>query len=202
MNLSERKAALREAAEARRKAAHAAGGAGTADAARDRFLAAGLHEGAGIASGYRSIRSELDPTPLMLALIDAGCRLCVPVIEGRGLPLRFREWTPAARMRAGPFGAQIPDEGDWLEPELLIVPLLAFDAAGHRLGYGGGFYDRTLARLHGAGRAVRAVGFGYAAQQVDEVPADATDQLLDAIVTEAGVFRRGAVVGACSGAAP
>jgi 5-formyltetrahydrofolate cyclo-ligase len=187
MDLYEQKAALREAAQARRKAAHDAA-KGAAAAARDHFLAAGLHRGARIASAYRRIRSELDPEPLMLALHDAGCRLCVPVIEGRGLPLRFREWRPGARMRPGPFGAQVPVEGDWLEPELMIVPLLAFDAAGRRLGYGGGFYDRTIAGRRAAG-PVRAIGFGYAAQEVDEVPADETDALLDAIVTEAGVIR-------------
>ena len=198
-DLRERKAALREAAQARRKAAHDAArttGRGAAEAARDQFLAAGLDrapgDGAGgaarVASGYRRIRTELDPEPLMLALIEAGWRLSVPVIEGRGLPLRFREWRPGVRMRPGPFGAQVPDEGDWLEPGLLIVPLLAFDGAGRRLGYGGGFYDRTIARLRAAG-PVRAVGFGYAAQEVGEVPADATDARLDAIVTEAGVIR-------------
>ena len=203
-DLHERKAALRELAQARRKAAHDAAGAAAAapacrtggdagEAARDRFLAAELHRGpsgrpARGASGYRRIRTELDPEPLMLALLDAGCRLCVPVIEGRGLPLRFRAWSPGARMQPGPFGAPVPAEGDWLEPDLLIVPLLAFDRAGRRLGYGGGFYDRTLARLR-AGGTVRAIGLGYAAQEVDEVPADETDQLLDAIVTEAGVIR-------------
>ena len=193
-DLYQRKAALREAAQARRKAAHdTAGRAGgrAGDAARDHFLAAGLHRSAQVASAYRRIRSELDPEPLMLALVAAGCRLCVPVIEGRGLPLRFREWAPGAPMQPGPFGAQVPASGDWLEPDLLIVPLLAFDREGRRLGYGGGFFDRTLARLRAAGpvRPVRAVGFGYAAQEVDEVPADATDQPLDAIVTEAGVIR-------------
>lgn len=196
MDLQERKAALREAAQARRKAAHQAaraGGGGAAEAARDRFLAADMHRtpggrGAPVVSGYRPIRSELDPTPLMLALADFGCRLCVPVIEGRRLPLRFREWTPDTRMQPGPFGAQVPAAGEWLEPELLIVPLLAFDAAGRRLGYGGGFYDRTLARLRAKGD-VLAAGFGYAAQEVDEVPADETDQLLDAVITEAGVGR-------------
>jgi 5-formyltetrahydrofolate cyclo-ligase len=141
-----------------------------------------------VASGFRRIRTELDPEPLMLALIEAGWRLCVPVIEGRGLPLRFREWRPGARMRPGPFGAQVPAEGDWLKPDLLIVPLLAFDRAGRRLGYGGGFYDRTITCLRAAG-LVRAVGFGYAAQEVDEVPVDETDAVLDAIVTEAGVIR-------------
>lgn len=191
MDVYERKAAMRDAAQDRRKAAHAAG-AGAAEAARDLFLSAGLGQGARIVSAYRRIRSELDPQPLMLALAEQGCRLCVPVIQGKGLPLRFREWTPQTRMQPGPFGAQVPSEGDWLEPDLLIVPLLAFDATGRRLGYGGGFYDRTIARLRAAG-PVRAVGFGYAAQQVDAVPADATDERLDAIVTEAGVVRSRAV---------
>ncbi|HET7410188.1 MAG TPA: 5-formyltetrahydrofolate cyclo-ligase, partial [Paracoccaceae bacterium] len=157
-------------------------------AARDHFLAAGLHEGARTVSAYRRIRSELDPEPLMLALIERGCRLCVPVIEGTGLSLKFREWTPGVRMQSGPFGAQVPAEGAWLEPDLLIVPLLAFDACGRRLGYGGGFYDRTIPRLADAG-PVRAVGFAYAAQQVDEVPVEETDRVLDAVITEAGLVR-------------
>lgn len=195
MDLYQRKAAMRDAAQERRKAAHAAAqgaGQGAGEAARDHFLAAGLHEGARVASAYRRIRSELDPTPLMLALVERGCRLCVPVIEGKGLPLKFREWTPQTRMQPGPFGAQVPSEGDWLQPDLLIVPLLAFDDTGLRLGYGGGFYDRTIARLRGNG-PVRAVGFGYAAQRVDAVPADETDERLDAIVTEAGLVRPRAV---------
>jgi 5-formyltetrahydrofolate cyclo-ligase len=200
-DLDEQKAAMRTAAQARRRLAHqsAHGHAhghphGAGEAARDHFTRAGLHRDArgrvaGIAAGYRPIRSELDPTPLMLALLGAGCRLCVPVIEGRGLPLRFREWSPGARMMPGTFGTQVPAEGDWLEPDLLVVPCLAFDAAGRRLGYGGGFYDRTLARLRAGGGPVRAIGFGYAAQEVEAVPADEADQPLDAIVTEAGVIR-------------
>lgn len=191
MDLSDAKAALRASARARRRAAHETS-PGAAQAARDEFLAAGLHRGAGIISAYRRIRTELDPEPLMLALIERGCRLLVPVIEGEGLPLKFREWTPGARMVPGPFGAEVPAGGAWLEPDLLIVPLLAFDAAGRRLGYGGGFYDRTLARLRAAGPA-RAIGFAYAAQHVEEVPAEETDQLLDAIVTEAGTVRPRAV---------
>jgi 5-formyltetrahydrofolate cyclo-ligase len=83
----------------------------------------------------------------------------------------------------------MPAEGDWLEPDLLVVPLLAFDAVGRRLGYGGGFYDRTLARLRAGTGPVRAIGFGYAAQEVEAVPQDETDELLEAIVTEAGVVR-------------
>jgi 5-formyltetrahydrofolate cyclo-ligase len=198
MTIREHKAALREAAAARRKTAHKAAD-GAAEAARDNFLAAGLHRGfaagaAPIASAYCRIRTELDPMPLMLALLEGGFRLCVPVIEARDLPLLFREWTPGASMQPGPFGARIPAEGEWLEPELLIVPLLAFDVAGRRLGYGGGFYDRTLARLRGRAGRVRAVGFGYAAQEMQAVPADETDQRLDAIVTESAVIRpRGAL---------
>ncbi len=196
MNIREHKAALREAAAARRKAAHQAAD-GAAEAAREHFVSAALHRdlagGSGaeapIASAYCRIRSEIDPMPLMLALVEAGFRLCVPVIDAREMPLRFREWTPATQLVPGPFGARVPAEGDWLEPELLIVPLLAFDAAGRRLGYGGGYYDRTLARLRGRPGMVRAVGLAYAAQEMQAVPADETDQRLDAIVTEAGVIR-------------
>lgn len=182
------KAALRRAALARRKAAHqadrAAGGE-AAMAARDHVLAMRLLAGARTVSGYRPIRSEIDPTPLMQALHAAGHRLCVPVIEGAGLPLRFRAWQPGAEMVAGAFGAEVPARGAWLEPDLLIAPLVAFDAAGHRLGYGGGFYDRSLAQLR-ARRRTLAIGLAYAAQQVPAIPHEPTDQRLDAVVTEAG----------------
>ena len=89
-------------------------------------------------------------------------------------------------MLEGEFGALIPAEGAWIEPEVLIVPLLAFDARGFRLGYGGGFYDRTLEGLR-ARRPTLALGFAFAAQEMDEVPIEDTDQPLDAIVTETGV---------------
>jgi 5-formyltetrahydrofolate cyclo-ligase len=114
----------------------------------------------------------------------------VPVIMGKGLPLRFREWAPGCAMVAGEFGAEIPAEGAWLEPEVLIVPLLAFDARGFRLGYGGGFYDRTLAGLRDRHK-VLAVGFAFAAQEVAHVPVDGFDQRLDLVVTEKGVRRFG-----------
>ena len=185
--LAGEKAALRRAMYARRKAAKAED-SGAAGAARDRFLAAGLAAGAGVVSGYRPIRTEIDPTPLMEALLAAGHRLCVPVIEGAGRPLAFREWAPETPMTEGAFGAEVPAGGDWLEPGLLIAPLLAFDRRGFRLGYGGGFYDRTLARLR-ALRPTRAVGLAYAAQEVEAVPTGPTDARLDAIVTERDVIR-------------
>ncbi len=102
------------------------------------------------------------------------------------MPLKFREWTPGCALVEGEFGALIPAEGAWLDPVVLIVPLLAFDARGYRLGYGGGFYDRTLEALR-ARRPTLAVGFAFAAQEVAEVPIDATDQRLDAVVTETGL---------------
>jgi len=185
------KAALRRAAAARRKPANSAdlaGNGGAGRAARDRFLAADLHAGAEVISGYCPIRTEIDPTPLMAALHAAGRRLCVPVIQGRGQPLTFREWRPDAELVTGNFGARVPVAGDWLEPNLLIVPLLAFDAGGGRLGYGGGFYDRTLAALR-AKRRVVAVGFAYAAQQFSGLPREATDEPLDIIVTEQALIR-------------
>jgi 5-formyltetrahydrofolate cyclo-ligase len=179
MSLAEVKAEARRAAMARRAVAHAAG-QGQAAAHLADVLAG--HAGK-VLSGYIPMRTEIDPLPAM-----AGHRgpVCVPVIAGRGLPLRFREWRPDAEMEDGPFGAQVPRMGEWLEPQVLIVPLLAFDAQGYRLGYGGGFYDRTLEGLRARGQ-VTAIGYAFAAQEVEEVPREATDQRLDLIVTEAGV---------------
>ncbi len=186
-NLADMKARLRREAFARRKAAKA-GSPGAPAAAAARFLAEGWAEAARVVSGYRPIRTELDPTPLMDALAARGLRLCVPVIEGAGQPLAFRAWAPGCAMVAGPFGAEVPAEGDWLEPDLLIAPLVAFDRRGGRLGYGGGFYDRTLARLRPR-RPTLAIGYAYAAQEVESVPREATDMALDAVVTEAEVVR-------------
>ncbi len=134
-------------------------------------------------AGYMAMRTEIDPTAAMAAHQGP---VGVPVILGRGQPLKFREWTPGCPMIAGEFGALIPADGAWVEPEVLIVPLVAFDARGFRLGYGGGFYDRTLEGLR-ARRPTLAIGFAFAAQEMAEVPIEPTDQRLDAIVTEQGV---------------
>ena len=191
VDLTDLKADLRKQGYAARKAPHAAdraAGGSASLAARDHFLAARLHTGAEIISGYCPIRTEIDVMPLMRALHAAGHRLCLPVIEAAGQPLKFREWAPEADMIDGPFGAQLPAEGEWLEPQLLIAPLVAFDAECWRLGYGGGFYDRTLERLR-AKRRTLAIGFAYAAQQIDAMPRDPTDQRLDGVVTEEGLMR-------------
>ena len=181
--LAQVKAAARKAAFARRKAAHAAGG----DAMAQRHLSDWLapHRGRGLA-GYMPIRTEIDPRPVMAEMARHG-PVGVPVIEAAGAPLKFRAWTPGAEMVEGPFGALVPASGDWLAPEVLIVPLVAFDRAGGRLGYGGGFYDRTLEGLRAA-RPTLAVGYAYAGQEADRLPLEPTDQPLDAIVTETGVL--------------
>jgi 5-formyltetrahydrofolate cyclo-ligase len=175
------KTAARKTAFAVRKAAFAAGQGQAAEILAD-FLAA--HSGRALA-GYMPMRTEIDPLPAMAAHQGpAG----VPVIPGAAMPLKFREWTPGSAMQPGEFGALIPAEGAWLQPQVLIVPLLAYDARGYRLGYGGGFYDRTLAGLRAKGPTL-AIGFAFAAQEVAEVPIDATDQKLDFMVTEKGVVR-------------
>lgn len=180
-DIAAEKAAARKAAFARRAAAHAQGGDAAAQAALGAFLGDG---GGRVLAGYLPIRTELDPLPVMAGWDGP---VGVPVIAGRGLPLRFRLWRPGCEMVEGPFGVPVPAADVEVVPEVLIVPLLAFDRGGGRLGYGGGFYDRTLARLRLAGR-VRAVGYAYAAQEVPALPREPTDAPLDAIVTEAGVI--------------
>jgi 5-formyltetrahydrofolate cyclo-ligase len=173
------KALARTAAFAARKAAFAAGQGQAAEILAD-FLAG--HSGKPLA-GYMPMRTEIDPLPAMAAHQGV---VGVPVIMAAAQPLKFREWTPGAAMVEGAFKALIPVDGAWIEPKVVIVPLLAFDASGYRLGYGGGFYDRTLEGLRARG-PVLAVGFAFAAQEVPEVPIDGTDQRLDFMVTELGV---------------
>ncbi|WP_118133888.1 5-formyltetrahydrofolate cyclo-ligase [Oceanicella sp. SM1341] len=191
--IAEVKAQARRDGFERRAAAHAAGAglAGAAAAARLLgLLDARAGEGAPaprIASGYLPIRTEIDPRPAMEALLDRGLRVCVPVIVEKATPLAFREWNPGAALVPGPFGAAVPAEGAWLEPDLLLVPLVSFDAGRNRLGYGGGFYDRTLAQLRARGPRL-ALGFAYEGQRCAAVPLEPTDAPLDAVVTEAGVI--------------
>ncbi len=192
MTMAQTMAATKAAARAealRRRAEIRGAGPGMApdilatDVLRDVLRAhAGL-----VLAGYMPMRGEIDPRPAMAA--HAG-PVAVPVVTGPAQPLAFRAWHPDAAMVPGAFGALIPREGAWLVPSVLIVPLLAFDAAGYRLGYGGGFYDRTLEGLRGAGD-VLAIGLAYAAQRVASVPRQQTDQPLDLIVTETGVLTPG-----------
>jgi 5-formyltetrahydrofolate cyclo-ligase len=182
MDLQTIKTEARKAAFARRKAAHERG-QGTAGYLSE--VLAG-YRGASVA-GYMAMRTEIDPTA---AMEEASARgdVGVPVILGAGQPLQFRQWRPDSTMVAGAFGAAIPEVGDWMIPEIVIVPLVAFDRAGGRLGYGGGFYDRTLEKLRAA-QPTLAIGFAYADQEAQVLPLEATDQPLDLIVTEHGIIK-------------
>jgi len=137
-------------------------------------------------AGYMPMRTEIDPLPAMAAHSRTG-PVGVPVIAARAAPLLFHRWTPDTPMQDGPFGARIPAKGSPMTPEILIVPLVAFDRNGNRLGYGGGFYDRTLEGLR-AERPVLAIGFAWAAQEAADLPLESTDQPLDLIVTDRDVL--------------
>lgn len=181
MTLEERKAAARKAAFARRKMAF---DAGLSSAAHLSEILAG-YRGVPLA-GYMPMRTEIDPLPAMEEAAAHG-PVGVPVIMGKAQPLQFRRWEPDCKMVTGDFGALIPESGDWIDPEILIVPLVAFSREGGRLGYGGGFYDRTLELLRSR-HGVLAIGFAFAAQEDADLPLEPVDQPLDVIVTEDGII--------------
>ena len=178
MTLDEQKIAARKAAFAARKAAFEAC---PSDASRHLREVLAQHRGKPLA-GYMPIRTEIDPLPAMSEASAFG-PVGIPVIEAEGAPLRVARWTPQTELIRGAFGAAIPRDPQYFEPEILIVPLVAFSRAGGRLGYGGGFYDRSLEGLR-ARRATLAIGFAFAEQELGDLPLEATDQPLDLIVTQ------------------
>jgi 5-formyltetrahydrofolate cyclo-ligase len=183
--LTARKSDLRESARAVRRMAsqNTPGGARIAGAHALRAIARIRH--IRTVSAYVAFREEIDPKPLMHSLHGLGINVALPVIEEARTPLRFRRWQPGVRMVPGKLGILIPEEGDATEPDALIVPLLAFDSRGHRLGYGGGYYDRTIADLRARSK-ILTIGFAYAAQEVEELPDGLHDVPLDGIATERG----------------
>jgi 5-formyltetrahydrofolate cyclo-ligase len=185
MSLDALKADARKAAFARRKPLFEA-----ATAAQSGYLSEVLAGYRGVPlSGFMPIRTEIDPTPAMAEACAHG-PVGVPVIVGAAQPLIFARWAPDTAMVAGPFGAKVPARIEEIEPEIVILPLLAFDRRGGRLGYGGGFYDRTLEQLR-ARRATLAIGFAFAGQEIEQIPLEPTDQPLDLVVTQAGVIEIG-----------
>jgi len=142
-----------------------------------------------IVSAYVAIGDEADPAPLIDGLRARGHRIVLPRVVGRGKPLDFHLLEPGAKLVPGGFGLSEPPR-DWpiLDPDVLAVPLLAFDAQGYRIGYGAGFYDRTLSRLRAA-RHVLAAGYCFSIQEVVAVPHDEKDEPLDWSVTETGAHR-------------
>lgn len=137
-----------------------------------------------IVSGFMPLKSEINPLPLMRKLAEAGAQLALPVVAGKGQPLIMRAWTFGAPLASGVWGIREPmPDAPAVDPDILIVPLLAFDRRGHRLGYGAGYYDMTLTALR-AKKPIVAIGIAYAAQEVDTVPITPRDARLDLVLTE------------------
>jgi 5-formyltetrahydrofolate cyclo-ligase len=177
------KAQVRREAIARRDALPAAERAAAAATIAARPLPVEVPAGA-IVSGFSPLKSEINPVPLMRAFATAGARLALPVVAGKGRPLTMRAWAFGDPLVAGVWGIREPGpQAAEVFPDILIVPLLAFDRTGHRIGYGAGYYDMTIARLRGM-KSVIAIGIAYAAQEVDRVPATPRDAALDLVLTE------------------
>jgi len=177
------KAALRRAALARRDALLPAERMAAALAIAERGLPVEVKPGA-VVSGFSPLKSEISPLPLLRRLADAGANLALPGVVGRGQPLVMRAWSFGAPLVAGVWGIREPTaDAPELFPDILIVPLLAFDRRGHRIGYGAGYYDMTIARLR-AMKPITAIGVAFATQEIVAVPATPRDARLDLVLTE------------------
>lgn len=142
-----------------------------------------------VVAGYAAIGDEIDPQTLLETFALEQARIALPCVVGKDQPLTFRSWTLDQPLEPGPFGTRQPgaDHAE-LNPSLILVPLVGFDLKGRRLGYGGGFYDRTLEKLRQSG-PLTVVGLAYAAQRLAKVPAEAHDIRLDWVVTEQGAHQ-------------
>jgi 5-formyltetrahydrofolate cyclo-ligase len=186
-----RKDDLRLHARARRRDAHARFGVRIGPVLRANFMQAFSLPVVAVVAGYHAIGEEADIDPLLTALHERGHPVGLPRVVAPAAPLQFHAWVPGDALDTG--YRKIPEpaaNAPVIEPDFLLVPLLAYDATGHRLGYGGGFYDRTLAALRAA-RTVLVIGIAYSDQRVDSLPAGDHDQRLDAVLTELGVERFG-----------
>ena len=186
-SIEDAKAALRREATARRDALPAdSRQAAVAAIAAQKFplpIAPGT-----IVSGFMPMKTEINALPLMRKLAEAGAQLALPVVEGRGKPLTMRAWRWGEELGSGVWGIREPKpDAARVDPDILLVPLLAFDRAGYRLGYGGGYYDLTIAGLR-ARKTTTAVGIAFAAQEVLRVPTTPRDARLDLVLTEREVI--------------
>jgi 5-formyltetrahydrofolate cyclo-ligase len=179
----EQRAALMAARNALPAAAHRAANR----AILDRLAASFPDLATRLVGFYWPIRREPDPLPLVRRLVAEGGKAALPVVMGMGRPLEFRPWRPDVAMAVGVYDIPYPVAGPPVAPEVLIVPLLGFDAAGYRLGYGAGFYDRTIAAF--AARP-RLIGVGFALGRLATIEPQPHDIPMDFIITEDGVFRR------------
>jgi 5-formyltetrahydrofolate cyclo-ligase len=192
MAASPSKAELRSRALAKRDALTDKQRGAAAQALAKRGLPVAVTAGV-IVSGYSPIRNEIDPTPLMSKLAEQGARLALPCVNARGQSLTFRAWSPGERLMLGSLGILEPSPAAAeLIPDIMLVPLAAFDRSGHRIGYGAGHYDYTFSHLRRA-KAVIGIGLAFAAQEIESVPALAHDVALDYVLTEKKVldFRSG-----------
>jgi 5-formyltetrahydrofolate cyclo-ligase len=175
--------ALRQEAIARREALPAAERQQAAETIAAREFPIAIAPGT-IVSGFMPLKSEINPIPLMRKLAGLGSALALPVVQGRGKPLIMRAYVFGDALEAGQWGIREPKpEAPAVLPDVLLVPLLAFDRSGHRVGYGAGYYDMTIARLR-AMKAIVAVGIAFAAQEIDAVPFTPRDARLDLVLTE------------------
>ncbi|MFZ3033525.1 MAG: 5-formyltetrahydrofolate cyclo-ligase [Parvibaculum sp.] len=139
-----------------------------------------------VVAGYVARGDEADPAPLIQILADHGCQIALARVSAPDQPLRFIQWAPGEPLAPGPYDILEPTGESALLPDFVLVPMLAFSADGHRLGYGGGYYDRTLEALRTQKPGIIAVGLAFAAQEVTNLPVEPEDQPLDWIVTERG----------------
>ena len=186
--IAEQKSELRIAAAARRDALPADVRNAAAEAIAAHEFPLPVHPGV-IVSGFMPFKTEINPLPLLKKLAEAGATLALPKIAGRGKPLVMRAWAWGAPLDTGQWGIREP-KPDYpeVEPDILLVPLLAFDRSGQRIGYGAGYYDRSIARFRSR-KSVTAVGIAFAAQEVSAVPATECDARLDLVLTENEVIR-------------
>jgi 5-formyltetrahydrofolate cyclo-ligase len=183
LTVTETKAELRRTALARRDALPPELRQAAAEAIALRAFPVDIQPGT-LVSGFSPIGSEINPLPLMRRLAQRGARLALPVVIGRGRPLALREWALGEPLGKGQWGIREPHaDAPAVDPDVLLVPLAAFDRAGHRIGYGAGYYDLTLAGLR-ARKPIVAVGLAYAAQEIAAVPATPRDARLDLVLTE------------------
>jgi 5-formyltetrahydrofolate cyclo-ligase len=185
--IEDSKVAIRREAMARRDALTADLRKAAADTIAAREFPLAITKGI-VVSGFMPMKTEINPLPLMKKLAKAGATLALPVVAGRGKPLIMRAWRWGEELASGVWGLREPKpEAPDVEPDILLVPLLAFDRAGHRIGYGAGYYDMTIAALR-ARKAVTAIGLAFADQEIAAVPATARDERLDLVLTEREVI--------------
>ena len=140
-----------------------------------------------VVAGYMPINTEINILPSLRALASIGITLCLPVVSEENHPLKFKSWGLNGDLVVGKFGVKVPKSGKFIEPDLILCPLLSYDALGNRLGYGGGFYDRTIGKLS-AERNILVFGCAYAGQlSCEPLPVDNWDCKVDGVLTEEGI---------------